>query len=241
MTTYMIEDLSYSPHFSKPFPPMPEKFKSVHTQENNKIADIRDAFNKLWYKVFLIGEERTTMADGMLYSIQVVNYTIKDEETGEITPLVVEEFPKPETVDEITDFKDALKIYDECVSQYTSLVKASTRDLQDINVFKDKIGYSQPELSCCATCKHLHKHCQTSPFDLFKANLEQILNLDFECWNPKNVVEYKFDIEVDPKHYPFERLRGRLVRHEDDPKKFTLKPNVQLLHICNNFEKKETN
>jgi len=218
--------------------PMPPEYKMVHTRENNKTADIRDAFNRLWYRVFLIGEEQSVMADGIKYTIKVVNYTIKDPVTGEITPLVILTIPDAGSVELLTDYTRANAIYLECVDKYTSLVKASTRDLQDIDVFKDKIGYKDaPNLSCCATCEFLHKHRKITSYAQLSGSVDEILNLSFECWNPKNTIEYNFDVNADMSKYPFERLNGELYRDEANHRAI-LKPCVKMLCICDNFKKR---
>ena len=101
--------------YGVPHPPMPPHYKTVHTQENNKVADIRDAFNRLWFRVFLNGVEQSSAAFGMNYTIEVVNYTIKDSVTGEITPLTILTIPDAGSVEPLTNFKKAMKIYDDCV------------------------------------------------------------------------------------------------------------------------------
>lgn len=222
--------------YGVPHPPMPPRYKMVHTQENNKVADIRDAFNRLWFRVFLNGVEQSSAAFGMNYTIEVVNYTVKDPVTGEITPLIILTIPDAGSVKPLTDFKKAMKIYDDCVQKYTSLVKASTRELQDIDVFKDKIGYKcASSLSCCATCEFLHKHRKITSHAQLSGDVNEILDLDFECWNPENTIEYNFDVDVDMRKYPFEHLHGHLYRDEEHHKA-VLKPAVKMLCICDNFK-----
>jgi len=78
--------------------------------------------------------------------VQVVNYFTGPE------PLII--FERPD-VDEpqIRDINVALKIYNDCVKTYTDLVTAETRDYQDIDVYKSRIGYELTCPKCCATCK----------------------------------------------------------------------------------------
>lgn len=125
----------------------PFSYKSVHVKETCKISEISDAFNQLKYKVIMSSFD--IVDDGkyqLVYQIQVVNYFTGPE------PLIIFEAPD---LDEpvITDLKVATKIYNDCVQNYTALVKAETRDLQDIDVYKEKIEYKEICPECCATCK----------------------------------------------------------------------------------------
>lgn len=206
---------------NKPYPKHPF-YKSVHVKETCKVAEIADAFNNLRYKVIMTSYD--IVNDGkyeLVYQIQVVNYFYGPE------PLIIFETPN---VDEppITDINVATKIYNDCVQNYTKLVKAETRDFQDIDIYKEKIGYKETQPECCMTCRWC------------RSDIYHMPTKKFQCVCPKNLKEYNFDVQ---EYYPpmidmlrFEHNHGCKI-HPYDNSFMPLKLKVMPFGVCNNYEK----
>ena len=135
-------------------------------------------------------------AVGMLYEIVVTNYfTSPDKE-----PLVIMTVPEEGSSETITDYDEAVGIYNDLVKKYAALVKAETRDMQDIDIFKEKIGYEITCPKCCATCKYCNVYVdkdrkiedRSLPWRPKKRPFERTI---LECTNPKNTKEYNFDLD----------------------------------------------
>ena len=152
-------------------------YKSVHVKETCKIAEITDAFGQLRYKVEMTSFD--IVDDGkyeLCYQVQVVNYFYGPE------PLIIFEAPE-EDDPPIKDVKVATAIYEQCVKNYSSLVKAETRDFQDIDIYKEKIGYRETCPECCMTCKWC------------RADIHHIPAKKFHCSCPKNRAMFRIDTE----------------------------------------------
>ena len=195
-------------------------YKSVYVKETCKIAEITDAFGQLRYKVEMTSFD--IVDDGkyeLVYQVQVVNYFYGPE------PLIIFEAPD---VDQppIKDINIANKIYADCVRNYTALVKAETRDFQDIDVYKERIEYRETCPECCATCRWC------------KSGLKSImLDRKLRCINPKNRLEYKNDtLPYEYQREHFENLHGHKVM-PDDHSVLDITPKVMPFGICKNYEK----
>lgn len=195
-------------------------YKSVYVKETCKVAEISDAFGQLRYKVQMTSFD--IVDDGkyeLAYQVQVVNYFYGPE------PLIIFEAPD---VDEppIKDINVANKIYAECVKNYTMLVKAETRDFQDIDVYKERIQYRETCPECCATCRWC------------KSGLRNVvIDRKLHCINPKNKIEFKTDIRpYDYRHNYIEDHYGHRVM-PDDHATLDISPKVMPFGVCMNYEK----
>lgn len=207
------------------------KYQSVHVQENIKVTEIRDAVNHLRYKVTLESFHISDDAYGTLYKIQVINYFSAPE------PIVIYTRPNTSDVDPskreppITDYNKALEIYNLCVKNYTNIVKAETRDFQDIDVYKDKIDYHMTTAKCCGTCKWCR---ETPPYldDYIYGETKKL-----ECCNPLNITEFDFNL-IEINDHKRQHTRHMPPPHYHKPKKecAEIYPNVEILGLCKNYE-----
>lgn len=185
---------------------------STIVHETTKTVQIRDAFKNLRYEVQLKSTQLSLDAENSTaYQIQVVNFHYAPD------PLVV--LTKQTTV-----YGQALRCFDECVSNYTSLVKAETRDFQDMSLYTGKNGYKITCPQCCATCQWCRRRPLGKEFT-FGATFK------LECWSPKNSTLYSFDIDECQcrKHF------GMPHEHHLD-----IHPNVRPFGICDNYELRTT-
>lgn len=222
----------------------PGPFKAVHTQESMKVCDIRDAKNALRFKVCLDSFEQSDDFDGLAYEIFVINYFTFDE------PTEISRIPEAGSTQRITDYYEALKIFDQQVRDFTALVKAETRDLQDIDVFKDKIEYELTCPKCCATCKWIQEDYLRKFWTDYKiASREPGFKERrlFRCTNPKCQGEFNFtrDLKTPPYedpmchhederhgHHHDEEHRG----HHHHKPDIHLCPHVDIFGICKHYE-----
>lgn len=114
-----------------------------HVQETTKIAEIRDNFGQLRFKVFLIDmldyyEEEICKDDN--YRITVDSFCYGP---GPVT--ILKEYRR--------HFGEAYAFYLKCIDEYKHLALAETRDFQDIEIYADKIGYHKVDPKCCRNCK----------------------------------------------------------------------------------------
>lgn len=160
----------------EPKPPYINKFQQTSVKETNKIAEIRDCYNQLRYKVYLVGYKALTVQGYVTaYRIYVENCFYADG------PLTIVSVPESED-DLLTVLEEATRLYEMYKTNYVNLVRAETRDLQKIDVFKSKIGYKQQTFKCCATCKWCERHNAGSENDkmLVLGDLRQL-----KCRNPE--------------------------------------------------------
>lgn len=201
------------------------KFKSVHIADISKVTEIRDAFGNLKFKVVMSSTEENKVKH---YELQVYNCFSKDE------PFVISSRPE-DGEDPITDFKFASEIFDEFVVNYSCLVKAETKDMRDIDIFKEKIEYRETCPECCGTCKWSSLHCHP---DWKKPVFEQHLR----CSNPENVKEFRFDFDVKHceddihmSHFIGEIPKRCESYHDEDQ----VHPKVKVFGVCKHYEKNE--
>lgn len=199
------------------------KYNSIHVLENVKVSEIRDALNNLRYKVALMNYETYIGLDlKIAYKIQVVNCFYGEEH------LIILTVPE-EGEAELTDYGKAVAIYQHYVKVYTSLVKAETRDLQDMDIYSIKVNYHHTCPKCCATCRW----CKKRPM---KKDFVFGVTGKLECHNPKNFAEFDYDLDRrsghdvpgiwnHPKHYD-DHVRTRIDMH----------PNVTAFGVCDNYE-----
>lgn len=126
-------------------------YRSVYTRDSLKAVDIFDAFQNLRYKVILTSYDISNEFYSTIFEIEVLNCFATSE------PLIIVSRPA-DNEDPIVDYDYALKLFNSYVEQYKNLVKAETRDIQDIEVYKEKIGYELTCPKCCETCKWIKHH-----------------------------------------------------------------------------------
>lgn len=140
--------------------------KDPYVQETTKIAEIRDNFGKLRFKVFLID-----------FSMESIDCH-KKENCNTRYCITVESFCyslHPVTIlkEFRHNFKEAHDFYLTCISQYKHLAIAETRDFRDIKIYADKIGYHKIDPECCKNCKWSKKvrsHCSKNDDKLICTN-----------------------------------------------------------------------
>lgn len=123
------------------------KQQTVKIEESTKVAEIRDAFGNLKYTVSLNKYDTIDSNYKYKYEVQVVNQFSTTE------PLIILTIPEKGSDEVIFDYNIANEIYKDCIKQYTSLVKAETRDFQDIDIYKEQLNYHLTTPKCCKTCK----------------------------------------------------------------------------------------
>lgn len=197
-------------------------YKSVYTRDSLKAVDIFDAFHKLRYKIILTSYDISNDFYSTIYEIEVLNCFTAPE------PLII--VSRPEDNEEpISDYGYALKLFNQYVDEYTSLVKAETRDYQDIEIYKDKFGYEETCPKCCETCKWVKRRDQKFP-----KHYNPLTRL--ECMNPKNQIE--FDQNIPQRDVPpFFPEKGPVRHHETHV--ILVAPKVKMFGCCKNYEKFE--
>ena len=201
---------------------MSHYFKPVYIKETIKVSEIYDIFNNLKYKVALTSADKIDDNKYKLsYEITIVNLFSTDN------PLIIDHFPHHDELP-IYNYEEALKIYNKCIKRYSALVKAETKNIQDIDLFKESINYRIIQAKCCATCK-FSKNLKN------KHNCQHIL----ECHNPKIQPDYAYDDlcpnehDFEPQYYrDYSPFRGK---YQVDTKIF-LHPKVDQFGICDFYE-----
>lgn len=196
-------------------PPLP----TVKQTESVKVVELRDAFNNLRYKIVMTSVDVSSdPMFGKLYEVEVVNCFSAPN------PLVVVHRPQDDEL--IRTYDEAFEIFQKYVEAYTCLIKAETKDLQDISVYKDTINYKETCPECCATCKYARVK-RTSDDYVYG------ITGKLECCNPYNILDYDFNREQCG------------VEHQAEPPYFSVPkdvkvivyPNVQPFGKCSRYEK----
>lgn len=210
-------------HKQHPKPPCPydrlPKVHSVKQTEAVKVTELRDAFNNLRYKIVMTSVQANTDPKyGKLYEIEVVNCFSAPN------PLVIVHRPTPEEA-AINTEAAALTLFNSYVTAYTNLIKAETKDFQDICTYKEDIGYTLTKPECCATCKW-------SRLALTENDYIYGVSGKIECTNPDNLLDYDFNVEQcgltaapQPPYYKPE-TQGKLIVY----------PNVHTFGKCSKYE-----
>lgn len=208
-------------HKQHPKPPCPydklPKVPTVKKTDSVKVVELRDAFNNLRYKVVMSSiDVAPDPKYGKLYEIEVVNcFSAPD-------PLVIVHRPEPEEA-AINTAADAKKLFDSYVLAYENLIKAETKDFQDISTYKEGIGYELTKPACCATCKW-------SRLALTENDYIYGVSGRIECTNPENCLDYDFNVEQSCKHH------GDGTYHKPDAAcKLVIYPNVHAFGKCKNY------
>lgn len=162
----------------------PPELKGVHVEESAKTVEIRDFKDNLRYKVVL-SQEECDFPDvepyALFWAVTVVAYVYGSENGLDILRINRKD-NRP-----VSDYKWIQEQFDKCVRNYSDLVKAEVRDLQDISVYKDRIGYRLVKPECCATCRFAKRACFKDDFRLGQSGR-------IECHNPKNGERYSYDM-----------------------------------------------
>lgn len=155
---------------------------TTHVEETNKIAEIKDSFDRLRYKVIL--------------TTSINELTQKNQYQVEVLNCFSAEVPEQIYVQSgIVYYGFANELYESMVSNYKHLIKCEEKHLGDINLYKEKIDYKHVE--CCKNCefaKTFQVYCDD------KFHMHEI----YECHNPKNFIICKTD-EVDD-HFSDDRF-----------------------------------
>lgn len=193
---------------------------TTQVKETYKVAEITDVFNNLRYKVELTSYDIINSGVYVLaYQIQVINYTIDQD------PIVI--FERPE-VDQspITNYDDALAIYNECIDTYVTLINAETRGVQAIDVLKEKIEYELTVPECCGTCKWV-KLEYTTHNHVHHTNTSNT-HTRLKCTNPLNQLDTS-SAYMQHQHYHHHQ-------HSHDDVSLFLNPNVNVFGVCPKYE-----
>lgn len=207
------------------------KLQTVKAAESVKVIELKDAFDNLRYKIVLTSiDVPTTNVDttvdeitsptGKLYEIEVVNCFLAPN------PLVIAHKPDPD--EKITSYEDAICIFKQYAFAYARLIQADTKDLQDISVYKDTIGYEMTCPECCGTCKFAR---------VKKTRKDFVCGVTgrLECHNPKNMLTYDFNSEPMKHKPPISPCGPHFSTPTDN--KVVIHPNVKIFGKCSNYEK----
>ena len=192
------------------------------------MVEIRDAFRNLRYQVQLISQRLSNDRPDIIYTIVVWNAF------SAATPFRIK------TIEALSP-TIAKCAFRECVVEYVSLVKAETRDFQDINVYKDRIQYGVTKPNCCATCKW----CVPE----YGRPREYTFGIDgkLKCTNPKNQTNYDANARI-PTRQPFNDDVSKFMRDRHLPEptpphhmervdlRISTCPNVDQFGLCPNYE-----
>lgn len=218
-------------HKQKPQPPCPydgfplPKLPTVKNIDAVKVTEIRDVFNNLRYKVVMSSIDGTNHAAlvnpkySKYYEVEVVNCFSAPN------PLVI--VSRPTYGEEaINTAEEAQRIFDNYVAEYTGLVRAETRDFQDICSYKETIGYEMTKPECCATCKW-------SRLALTENDYVYGVSGRIECTNPENALNYDFNTEYNGLRAAPKRPNYVKVASEA---KLIVNPNVHAFGKCPKYE-----
>lgn len=188
-------------------------------QETVKVAEIKDNFGMTRFKVALTdsddfhgGSYHDDLRDwDCAYQVDVVSYCYGTE------PLIlVSKF--------FEDYRGAIAFFKQNVAIYSDLVKVETRHYQDIEIYKDKIGYKVAD--CCATCQWAKK------------NPDPHARRRFVCCNEDLFIPPKPEFEPEaPAGHP-ERVHDAYHKHHECRHTFQpVYPEVDTCGICSAFKK----
>ena len=162
--------------------------KDVNVRESEKLSEIRNHRGMLCYTVAMTTYDNFRLSRRM-YQIEVVSHY------NYIEPLIV--FHK----DNILNYPEAEKVYNEIVDRYTYLTKAQNKDIEDIEIFKDKILYQQTE--CCLNCRFCRQI--KVPFKYVPSNKDHFpYDEEYYCRTP---LDFEVRLEC---HHP------EIFRHNND-------------------------
>ncbi len=207
------------------------KLQTVKAAESVKVIELKDAFDNLRYKIVLTSIDvpmtgvdtsidELTSPTGKLYEVEVVNCFLAPN------PLVIAHRPNPD--EKITSYEVAIDIFKQYAFAYARLIQADTKDLQDISVYKDTIGYEVTCPECCGTCKFAR---------VKKTGKDFVCGVTgrLECHNPKNMLSYDFNTEPMKNKPPIPPCGPHFSTPVDN--KVMIYPNVKIFGKCSNYEK----
>lgn len=56
------------------------------------------------------------------------------------------------------EYHEALKVFEHKKDEYSTYVKSQSRDLDDINLYKENINYRIIDPDCCSNCAFCDRH-----------------------------------------------------------------------------------
>lgn len=141
--------------------------RSVRIEESQKTVDIKDPKGELKFTVELFtAEEPTDSEPKTIYLVQV--YNAEGEGIG-----------NPGKFDSL---RDAEKQFNRDVRNYSFIVKAESKPVDDIWVYADKIEYRKIDPDCCFNCEFCNREydrCRT-------AHHHPYARYSLVCENPEN-------------------------------------------------------
>lgn len=158
----------------------------VRIYQTERTVEIRNSKDVLKYKVVLRKSQRDDyeLDESVdIYNVVVVSYV--EDPDGE-------EFPPSR---DFTSLKEADIEFDRTVKNYTIIVKAQSKPVDDISVYAEKIEYVLIDPDCCFNCKycnHWYDRCGTAHHRPYNRS-------HLVCENPENFTV--FQNMVGPRPY----------------------------------------
>ena len=193
-----------------------------YIMETTKVAELKDHFGNTRFKVALTDFDGNAPAHDdlvsfdMQFQVTVVSYCYSED----AVTVVCREFDM---------YEKAVRFFREMVSRYSALVKAETRDYQDINIYAGKTGYHKICPDCCAVCKWAKAVGKDNClFEDWKKNHRG----KFLCMNVQLYVPDRRDMQPDcgqhDQYHDFAKSRFHVI---------DIHPEVDADGICKGFER----
>ena len=225
------------------------KQKTICIYDNEKSTVIADKIGNSRYVVQLSLEQTTT--DGNEESIDaVLGYVVKVHRMDGKERLPIDRYPFEGFE---TDYAKAKHAFDSRVKKFAQIVEAETCDLNELDIYKERINYKLTSPKCCATCKW-HRRA----IDMHSNNCQNSNSMTYECHNPQNQQVFMYSWhspEINRVHKPdckcddrynWKKLPWQYDTYDRFDKRGELPLNktfvkVDALGICNSYTKMENN
>lgn len=193
--------------------------------ETTKVAELKDRFGRTRFKVALTDFDpgEAPCSDDLrgfdrAFQVTVVSYCYAED----AVTVVCRDF---------ADYGDAARFFGDMTDQYSRLVRAETRDVQDIRIYADRTGYRVTAPDCCATCRW-GRACGKG--NCLFPDWEKNLRGRYVCTNAKLYLPPRRDLEPDRGQHDkvHDYCTGRM--HVVD-----VHPVVDPLGICDGFERQK--
>ena len=170
--------------------------KNVCIYDTEKSTTITDVMGIVRYIIQLSIEEMP-IEDSIDDKTPLSGYVVTTYRTDGETKLQIDRYPE-ENVD--NDYCRIKRVFNDTVKKFAQIVEAETCNLNELEIYKERINYKLTSPECCSTCKwcrYVHAPRNCNPHD----------HMIYECHNPNNYQMFMYNKCVPEIHTSMHKER----------------------------------